>query len=402
LAKAAKQIFVATGILASGLGLTWLAGCGQFFPSTSTSSSGSGSSTAGTGANAIYVANSNPSLQTIAGFTLSTATGTGGQLTALANSPYSIGETPSVLAINPTGTLLYDSTLIGNTYVFVINSDGSLTLGNSNTAVLPSAYVGSLTVDPSGNWLIVGSSSLQGNVPTVQVYQIDKTNGSLTAVGQAIALDTGTLSQITFAPNGTQAFAALGTGGVDLLTFDASTGSLGKLSAHLNPLNSSYADIALAVDPLSKFLFVTETGTNGVRVLGLNTDGTLTEVTGSPYATGLGAHAVLVDATGSYVYVSNSGTDTISGFSISSTGTLTALAGSPFATGTAPYSLAEDSSGGYLIAACSGGSPDLQVFAITPSTGNTPGALTSTATASTGTVSPAVASDVVTSPPPAS
>jgi 6-phosphogluconolactonase len=345
----------------------------------------------------VYVANSNPSLESIAAFSLSTASGTAGALTALGVSPASVGAVPSLLAINKAGSLLYEETSTGSIYVYVVNSNGSLTLGNSN-GVVATVFANAMTVDPSGNWLLVGSTPLTGGSSTVQVYQINQTNGVLTATGSPLALDNGTLAKITFAPNGTNAFAALGTGGVDALTFNSSTGVLGKLSVLLQPLGSSYADNGLAVDPLSKYLFVTETGTNGVRVLAINTNGTLTEVSGSPYLTDLGAGSVIVDKTGAYVYVANSGANSISGFALSSAGVLTPLAGSPYTTGSAPESLAEDSSSGYLLAACAGGNPDLQVFSITPTTGTNPGALVTASTASTGTVSPAVATVVVTTP----
>jgi 6-phosphogluconolactonase (cycloisomerase 2 family) len=91
---------------------------------------------------------------------------------------------------------------------------------------------------------------------------------------------------------------------------------------------------------------------------------------------------VLVDSTGSYVYVANSGSNNISAFLLSPTGALTAISGSPFSTGTTPVSLAEDTSDAFIAVACSGGSPDMQVFSISTTT---PGALTSFATATTGT-----------------
>jgi 6-phosphogluconolactonase len=393
-----RRWVLAVGMVVAQAGFT---GCGQFFPPTSSTGSGSGSggsgSGSGSGLDSVYVANSNPSLESIAAFSLSTASGTAGALTALGVSPASVGAVPSLLAINKAGSLLYEETSTGSIYVYVVNSNGSLTLGNSN-GVVATVFANAMTVDPSGNWLLVGSTPLTGGSSTVQVYQINQTNGVLTATGSPLALDNGTLAKITFAPNGTNAFAALGTGGVDALTFNSSTGVLGKLSVLLQPLGSSYADNGLAVDPLSKYLFVTETGTNGVRVLAINTNGTLTEVSGSPYLTDLGAGSVIVDKTGAYVYVANSGANSISGFALSSAGVLTPLAGSPYTTGSAPESLAEDSSSGYLLAACAGGNPDLQVFSITPTTGTNPGALVTASTASTGTVSPAVATVVVTTP----
>ncbi len=377
-----------------------LAGCGQFFPRGSSSSgagsgSGSGSgggsgsgSGSGTSNGSIYVVNSNPSLQSVTAFSLAS-----GKLANLPNSPAALGFLPSALAINPVGTRLWVASALGQITPATVNSDGSLTLGASLTV---SASIGSMAVDPSGNWLLALSNTGANVAPFVYVYQIDTGTGALTQVGTQIQLDGGTAAQIAFAPNGTQVFAALGTGGVDELSFNPSGGGISRLNVHLNPSGSSYADQGLAVDPTGAYLLVAETGTNGVRSLSINKNGTLTEVAGSPYATGLGAKAVLIDKTGAYAYVANSAAGNISAFTLSATGTLTALAGSPFTTGTSPFSLAEDATGGYLAVACAGGSPDLQIFSVAGATASTPGALSSTVTASTGNVSPAAATAVVT------
>jgi 6-phosphogluconolactonase len=101
----------------------------------------------------------------------------------------------------------------------------------------------------------------------------------------------------------------------------------------------------------------------------------------------------MVDATGAFLYVANSADSTISAFTLASTGALTPVSGSPFATGLGPTNLAEDNTNGYLAAVCSGGTPDLQLFAINATTG----ALTSALTQSTGSVSPAGAYAVVAS-----
>jgi DNA-binding beta-propeller fold protein YncE len=102
---------------------------------------------------------------------------------------------------------------------------------------------------------------------------------------------------------------------------------------------------------------------------------------------------VIVDATGSYVYVANRTDGTVSAFTLATTGALTQISGSPFLTGTNPVDIAEDMTHAYIAVACSGGTPDLQVFTISTTT---PGALTSFATANTGT-DPTNAFAVVTS-----
>jgi 6-phosphogluconolactonase (cycloisomerase 2 family) len=89
-----------------------------------------------------------------------------------------------------------------------------------------------------------------------------------------------------------------------------------------------------------------------------------------------------MDSTGSYLYVTNRASHNISAFLLSSSGALTQISGSPFATGINPLDLAEDNTHTYIAAVCAGGTPDLQVFKIDTTT---PGALDVFKTATTGT-----------------
>ncbi len=382
-----------------------LSGCGSgFFNPSSTGTGSGGGGTGGTppptgsSLDSIYVVNSNPNLLTTAGFSLSST----GTLTGLNVSPASTGTLSNTIAINPLGNLVWVGSLLGTISVYVVNSNGTLSIGNGGQAVAQSTPVSSMAVDPTGNFLLVLSSTGTNTPQSVYVYQINPSNGTLTPLSengvQYVTTDTGNAGQIAFAPNGTQVYVTLGSGGVDALAFSPSNGGLSKLNVHLNPMPGAGADQGLAFDPQGMFLFVTETGINAVRVFAINSDSTLNEVAGSPYTTGLGAKAVVVDKTGAYVYVANSTVNNISAFTLSSTGTLSPLANSPYATGDGPLALAVDNTDGYLVAICGAGNPDLQVFSIAGATGTTPGALTSTATASTGSQNPAVASALAVTP----
>ncbi len=389
-----------------------LAGCGKFFDPTST---GTGSSPVST-TDAVYIANGSNSLQNIAAFSL-----TAGILANLQNPQLgSIGVPPSALAINPKGTLLWvgsnDIVSTPGLFVYIVNSNGTLTLGNNGSALSVPVAASAMAVDPSGNYLAVVSnfSSSGANGPVVSTYSIDQTTGTLTQQS-TVGLAGGSASQIAFAPaGGNEIFVALGTAGVATLAFNPGNGSLGSGYIYAPSVNGlGYADVGLAVDSLDKYLFVTETGTNGVRVFSINSNTTLAEVTptvlgtatGSPYPTALGAGAVLVDATGAYVYVANSTASSISQFSLNTaTGALTPI-GTAVSTlkagssteGSTPISLAEDSSHGYLLVA-TGGSPDLEAYAIAGTSATTPGSLTLTSSATTGSVSPANVTAIVTTP----
>ncbi len=383
------------GRMAAVILLAASVGCGGGFfnPGNGGAGNSGGSSSDGGSAtgNAVYVANSNLNLETVSSYSLSTT----GSLSSLSGSPSALGSVPATMAENPAGTLLFVGTTTGAIYVYTIGSGGALTLGGSGGPV-GAILASSMVIDPSGQWLLAMSDT--GSAPIVYVYSINASTGALTSAGNPLALDNGSALQLSFAPSGTQVFAALGTGGVDVMSFAASTGNLQKLSVLLSPLNSNDADQSVAVSPNGKYLYVAETGVSGVRALNISSNGSLSSISGSPFSTGLGPISVLVDSTGSYVYVANSTAGTISAFAIGTNGGLTTLSGSPFSTGAEPVSLAEDNTHSFLLVACAGGSPDLQVFSIGGASASTPGALTSVNKVSTGSVSPAGAADVVTTP----
>jgi len=359
--------------------LLLLAGCGKFFPKDT--GGGGGGTTTG---NYLYVANFSTSLNTIAGFSIGTSA-----LSSTSSSPYSLGFTPSAVAITPNNGILYVGTLLG-IYAYSINSStGALSVLNNGSAVTTGVVPGALKVDTTGNWLVeADEATLLANV-----YAINSSTGLLTQQNTSqIAIGTGSPNQITFTPNNSLVYIANGSGGTSIFSFSSSTGTLTNNNIVLKPKQTNGSATSVAVSPSGTYLFVAETVLNGVRVLTIGSGGSLNEVSGSPYTTALGPSSVLVDSTGSYVYVANKTAGTISAFTLASaTGALTQITGSPFDTGTSPLSLAEDSTHAYIAVACSGGSPDLQVFKIDTAT---PGALDTFKTASTGT-SPTSASIVV-------
>jgi 6-phosphogluconolactonase len=192
-------------------------------------------------------------------------------------------------------------------------------------------------------------------------------------------------------PNNAYVYVSLASLGVQILTL----GSGGALSAGSVPsillpfaTSSSPSDYGLASDPGSKFLFVGEFNT-GLRALSIGTNGSLSEVSGSPYPTGTGSAGVIVDSTGSYVYVANKGSNNISGFALTATsGQLTPISGSPFSSGgQLPIAFTGDNTKKFLAVINSGangsnGNSDLQLFKFDATTG---GKLVAVSNATTGT-----------------
>jgi 6-phosphogluconolactonase len=367
--------------------LLGLSGCGGFFV-PQTSSGG----TTNTG-DYLYVANGNNTY--LAGFSVAST----GALSVLSGSPYNNSVAAQSLAVNPANTFLYAGTTAG-IFVYGINSDGSITVQNDGSVAAQDIVATAMQVDSTGNYLLAVGISTAQQVQAIGIYTIDTSTGLLTAVtGSPLALYTGNTSTPTvvaptgllITPNNSYVYASLGTLGVQVLTL----GSGGALAAGATPTllaplktSTSPSDQRTASDPNSAFLFVAEINT-GLRVFSIGSGGSLSEVSGSPYAVGTGPTAVDVDATGSYVYVANKGSNNISAFTLTAaSGKLTAVAGSPFSSGgQLPIGIVNDNSKNFVAVINSGtngsgGNNDLQLFKFDATTD---GKLDPVATATTGT-----------------
>jgi len=95
---------------------------------------------------------------------------------------------------------------------------------------------------------------------------------------------------------------------------------------------------AAAPDNVAGFAYVTNSGSNDISVYAIDaTTGTLSEIAGSPFAGAVSPYSVTVDPSGKFAYVANGSSffsGSVSAFNIdATTGALTEVAGSPFATG---------------------------------------------------------------------
>jgi 6-phosphogluconolactonase len=322
-----------------------LTGCGDFFVPPN---SGGG----GTTNNRVYVANSQSS--TLAGFTIGTNT-----LTAVPNSPLSLGYAPIDAVVTPDNAFVYVAGP-GAIYVYTINSDGSVT-GASGGAGVAVVSVVSLAISPDGNWLF----GLDAQTTVVDVFQIPKTNGNLPLKGQVPYSVTNAQvvpKMVKVSPTGNLVFIALGTGGDIVFTFDTTTGTLVN-SQQLSLNSTTTSDNALAINSAGTYLYIGRSGTNGgVAVYTIGTGGKLDSVSGSPFTSGNQPNSLVLDSTGKYLYVGNRGDGNISGYSIGTGSALTALSGSPYASGSQVNSLGVDKSGKYLLAGAFNGGPDLSMY----------------------------------------
>lgn len=353
------------------VGLMALTGCSGFFvPVTQTGSgtgTGSGAGSSST-SNLAYVANS--STNSVSGFAVGTGT-----LTSAPNMPYALGFTPVAEAVS--GNFLYVAGP-GTIYPYAIGSDGSL---SSTTAGAVLVYGLAMDVSPDGNWLV----ALDGINTQLDVMAINKATGALTLTTTAPFAITNAQTilpkALKISPDGTLIYAALGTGGDVVFTFNTLTG-VAILSTTLAPVSNQTSDNGLAIDSTTTHLYIARSGVGGgLAVYTIGSGGSLTSVAGSPFKAGAQPLSVVLDSTGVYGYVANGSDGTISGYSLAS-GVATALAGSPYASGAVVRSLAIDQSGKYLLAAAQGGLPDLTLYSFDATVA---GKLDQVATGATGT-----------------
>jgi 6-phosphogluconolactonase len=351
MARSSVQRWVA---IAVAMVLPVFTGCAGFFPPINGGGGGGG----GTTANLVYVANQGAS--SIGGFAIGTGT-----LAAVSGSPLAAGYKPLSMVVNPSNTLLYVGAATG-IFVYFINSNGSLTV--PTTGSQPAGVnAQSLTISPDGQWLI----ALDGTTQQLDIFQINATTGGLTSLTApaTYAIQSGTWqpTQVRISPDGTLIFAALGTGGDVVFTFNTATGVAASAS-YLATGNAATGDYGLAINSTTTYLYIARSGTNGgVAVYSIASGGVLTSVTGSPFAAGNGTFSIVLDITGTYVYAANRTDGTISGYTIVPSTTvlglsLKPLTGSPYTSGSAVQSVGVDSTGKYLLAVAVNGAPDLTMY----------------------------------------
>jgi len=269
------------------------------------------------------------------------------------------------MVVTPKNTLLYVGSSTG-IFVYIINSDGSLTAPSTGSQPA-GVFAPALAVSPDGQWLI----ALDGTTQQLDIFQINASTGALTSVTApaTYSATSGTWqpSDVRVSPDGTLIFAALGTAGDVVFTFNTTSG-VATSSQGLSTGDAQTGDYGLAVSPKTTYLYIARSGTNGgVAVYRIGSGGSLTSVTGSPFAAGSGTFSVALDSTGTYVYAANRADGTISGYTIVPSTTvlalsLTPLSGSPYTSGTTVQSIGIDSTNKYLLAAAVGGAPDLTMY----------------------------------------
>jgi 6-phosphogluconolactonase len=315
---------------------------------------------------------------------------TTGAPTEVAGSPFTIGGTGYALVMAPSGKFIYavGNNNPGTIVALSVNiTTGAVTPVSGSPFATGSGPVAA-TVDASGKLLYV-ANQLSNEIWTYTVGG----NGALGLLSKArtqqapltVALGGGSTA-VSYTPK----FAYIANQGSSTVASSVSAFTINPSNGHLATVSGSpFADGAsgtnassVAVDPWTRFAYVSNQGTNTVAAYTIDSStGILTPIVGSPFPAGPGPTAVTVDPSGRFAYVANAGSGSpnvpsVSAYTINaSTGALTAISGSPFATGgsnTTSVSVTVDPTGQFVYVASTslvGGSGNIAVLAINADTG---------------------------------
>jgi DNA-binding beta-propeller fold protein YncE len=186
-------------------------------------------------------------------------------------------------------------------------------------------------------------------MPTMKKTHHETVVRKLTMLGAALTLLLGlpfAFANRAFA-NPTPKFAyvanecasSCSAGNVSAYTVNSSTGTLSAVSG--SPFAAGNTPLSVTVDPSARFAYVANLYGDNVSAYTINgSTGALRALSDSPFAAGDTPASVTVDPSGRFAYVANQGDDTVSAYTInSSTGALSAVSGSPFASGVFPRSV---------------------------------------------------------------
>jgi 6-phosphogluconolactonase len=273
-----------------------------------------------------------------------------GALKKVAGSPFGTGRQPEGVAVDPTGKFAYVANAgsyfgsSGNIYAYKINAaTGALTpvFGSPFTAGNGPIDV---VVDPKGTFVYVTNQ----NSNNVSAFKINTTTGALKQVAGSpfasaypIGLVVDPSGKFVYVTDGGVSSSG---GGVWAYKINTTSGALSEVLG--SPFAAGAQPASVVVGPTGKFAYVGNAGGATISAYQINTSsGALTQVKGSPFLGASTPYGVTVDPTGGFLYVANNSYNTgygsVSGYQINATsGALTLVAGSPLAAGKSPFDIA--------------------------------------------------------------
>jgi 6-phosphogluconolactonase (cycloisomerase 2 family) len=237
-------------------------------------------------------------------------------------TPVAAGNNPTRLIASPSGKFVYvintgDSTV----QEFAVQGDG--TLASKNTYATGGSHPAAIAIDPQGAFLYIANTC---------------TAGAYSSTTNACTAGSGVVS--IFPVNGDN--------------------SLGTVS--LQPVGNN--PVGISISYFNRFVYVLDQETTSTpQILGFSqnaTTGALTPVTGTTiatvsgktvatgYAAGVAPSAIAEEPTSRFVYVTDQAANQLIGYTVLPSGALLAMVNGPFPTGLFPISLAIDPQGTVL------------------------------------------------------
>ena len=272
-----------------------------------------------------------------------------------------------------------------NVLSFIVNkTTGALTPAGSVTLSVPPRKLAAIET----NLYVIADPS--ANAAQMFAISINGTNAALTQLNPTVTLPA-PAHDLAIAGFGNNIPSWMG------LTFDGAGGEIqgivrqpngGATGLQLGSPTSSSGDSpqGIRITPDGKFVVVANQGTSNVSVFSLDSStGVLTEVAGSPFATGQQPGPVATDPptlagtapSAKFVFVGNTGGNSLSAYTIDSSGALTPVAGTPIALGAngQPSSIAVDPAGKFIFVSVApqevaGFAVDANTGALTPVPGS--------------------------------
>ena len=267
-----------------------------------------------------------------------------GSLTPLADSPIEAGTNPVTLVASPNGLNLYvvnhDDATIG---VYAIGTDGKIFL--QSTVNTTGSNPTSIAIDSAGKFLYVAFQYQLG--PNGQQLYSPASPGpggvTIFPIGAAGALGTPQTVNVGNNPVGIVVSRPTpGTSTVFVYVLDqetppnatvlgfqqnSTTGGLTPTPGTIITTNSSGKTVAtgygagttpsaLAEDPSSRFVYITDEATNQLYGNVVSNNGALVPMVDSPFATGILPLGLTIDPRGQFLYVANYTSGTIGAYAI--------------------------------------------------------------------------------------
>jgi 6-phosphogluconolactonase (cycloisomerase 2 family) len=268
-----------------------------------------------------------------------------GSLTPLADSPVTAGRNPVTLVASPNGLNLYvvnhDDSSVSD---FAIGTDGKIFL--QNTYNVTGSQATAIAIDAAGAFLYVtftyqvGPNGQQLYSPAspgpggVTIFPINAKDGSL-GTPATVKVGNNPVGIVVSRPAGGNTYAYVldqetpTTPKAQVLGFaqNTTTGALTPVPGTSITTDSTGKTVAvgygagttpsaIAEDPSSRFVYITDRDTNQLYGNVVANNGSLVAMTNGPFATGIFPVGLTIDPRGKFLYVANLSSSTVSAYAI--------------------------------------------------------------------------------------